>query len=277
MSVEQLREELRRSQAALASSQMQVGVLSTQLNRALSSHGSQPSVPPSPTASSATSRSPTEKTTVALSSVKHLNDRGARLGVQVPLQRAPPSVSGSERSIRSIRSESARQNPLSQVASFFQKIIDPDEARREERRLGSAILIQAIARGADSRRTFRWRREISASVLDARVMEGPGKRWGTIYVPAYVITVVRGPDSWTVEHRYSDWRELARALRRYLPAPPPVPSKLPFRGRREIALRKPALHSYLQQLLEATDAKPLARKLLVDFLRRSHQNWKYAF
>ena len=97
-------------------------------------------------------------------------------------------------------------------------------------------------------------------------------------MPAYTLTVVRGGRCWQVSHRFSDWLELDRQLAKALPEDcerPALPARYPFRSSRIVSYRQFSLNSYLQQLLPLVMRKVLPRRILFNFLSRSHLCWLY--
>ncbi|KAL1503725.1 hypothetical protein AB1Y20_012197 [Prymnesium parvum] len=187
----------------------------------------------------------------------------------------PPSVRSLKSSSRSRDRLSREPNPLKQMAHVLQRLVRPEEAEREAVRLGAVLLIQAVARGAAARRELRLRRAVNAHVHEATILTKPSRYWGVVSIPCYAITVIRDSSTWTVHHRYSDWRDLHALLRPLLPSLPPLPPKRPFRSARVTRQRQEALDAYLQRVLPLAAASPAARRLLLDFLSKSHQSWKY--
>ncbi|KAL3911811.1 MAG: hypothetical protein SGPRY_008554 [Prymnesium sp.] len=187
----------------------------------------------------------------------------------------PRSTSIRSAQISQLSQRSAREAPpLQLLSTTLLRLINPAEAERAHRHTTSALHLQACWRGALARRRLARATHLAAAVTHVREMSKPSCLGG-VRVPAYVICLSRGGREWAVEHRYSDWRELHAQLSPLLPTLPPLPRRLPFRGKRVTAARLPALHAYLQSLLHLAQASARARLLLTDFLSRSHQAWKY--
>jgi len=151
---------------------------------------------------------------------------------------------------------------------------DPKEAMATQRREKAATELQRKLRGLLQRRKYRSLQAFFAIVNGTVELRASGKS-----VPAYTLTVVRGGRCWQVSHRFSDWVELDRQLAKTLPDGcdrPALPARYPFRTARIVAYRQFALNSYLQLLLPLVHPDVHARRILLNFLSRSHLHWQYA-
>ena len=151
---------------------------------------------------------------------------------------------------------------------------DPKEAAAVQRRTEAATRVQSILRGYLQRTKYR-----SLAVFFAIVNGTVELRSGGQTVPAYTLTVVRGCRCWQVSHRFSDWIELDRQLAKILPEEivrPPLPARYRLRTSRVVSYRQFALNSYMQQLLPLVQPHVQARRLVLNFLSRSHLHWQYA-
>ena len=237
-------------------------------------------------------------------SLAHWRAHAGRLHAQVrTLRKAPDETNGAPRSMLPLGHVPRRERSgsISSVTSFasnstyrharaptaspteaavapflqnLQHMLNPKEAELSARRTSSATLLQTGWRGARQRRQFHAARAFFGIVNGVVELRSSGRS-----VPAYTITVVRGGHCWQVSHRFSDWIELDRQLTGRLPtggARPTLPSRYPFRSSRITAYRQFALNTYLQGLLPLVEQVPPARRLLLNFLSRSHMHWLYA-
>jgi len=181
------------------------------------------------------------------------------------LRSAPPRLARS----------AAPPPPTPNLPNFLtREFWDPKEALATQRRGDAAMLIQRSTRGFLQRRRYHSSTRFFAIVNGAEELRSAGKS-----VPAYTLTVVRGGRCWQVSHRFSDWLELDRQLAKTLPEDcerPALPARYPFRSSRIVAYRQFSLNSYLQQLLPLVQHIVQARRILLNFLSRSHLHWLYA-
>ena len=188
-------------------------------------------------------------------------------------QCAPPAIRALLLSIDHSSGGALRSIPKLQRSMEAWKV----EAETTGQRYTGAILIQAHARRLFARQAFRTiLRPIAAKVMTHKILQDCGTPVTAITV--YVISVRRGNNCWSVEHRFSDWCQLDNTLGKLLGGynRPMLPSRFDmFGGERLAESRTLTLDDYLQRMIVLAAEAPLMRFVLTRFLSASHFHWEY--